>query len=82
MKCPKCGCENVNVHAINEVKLKDVHHGILWWMFVGWWWVPVRWVVLTIPSLLFAIFGHKKQKIVNKTVTKCICQNCGYTWNA
>lgn len=82
MKCPKCGCENVNVQAVNEVSLKDVHHGCLWWAFVGWWWIPIKWLCLTIPALLFAIFGHKKQKTVNKTITKCICQNCGYTWNA
>ena len=37
---------------------------------------------LTLPTLLFAIFGHKKQKAVNKAVTTCVCQSCGYTWNA
>jgi len=26
------------------------------------------------------IFGHKKQKLVTKQRTMCVCQNCGYTW--
>ena len=82
MTCPKCGSENVNVQVINEVKLKNQHHGVIWWLFVGWWWIFVKWLVFTIPALIFAIFGRKKQKAVNKTVAKCVCQNCGNTWNA
>lgn len=82
MKCKKCGSENVTVNVINEVHLKDKHHGIIWWLLIGWWWIPAKWLFLTLPALLFAIFGHKKQKTVNKSVTKCVCQSCGYTWNA
>ena len=82
MKCPKCGSENVNVQIVNEVKMKDVHHGIIWWLCVGWWWVPIKWLFFTLPALIFAIFGHKKQKAVNKSHKECVCQNCGHSWRA
>ena len=78
--CPKCGSENVNVQAINQVKLKDKHHGVIWWLFWGWYWVPIKWLFLTLPALIFKIFGHKKQKAVNKVVTMCTCQDCGNSW--
>ncbi len=81
MTCPKCGSENVNVQTVNEVKIKDKHHGIIWWFCIGWWWVPIKWLLFTLPALIFKIFGHKKQKVINKTKTVCICQNCGHSWN-
>lgn len=24
-------------------------HGILWWLFIGWWWVPIKWVYFKLP---------------------------------
>ena len=81
MVCPKCNSENVNVQVINEVNMKNKHHGIIWWIFIGVWWVPIKWLVFTLPALIFLIFGRKKQKVVNKHITKCICQDCGYSWN-
>ena len=62
MKCAKCGSENVTVQVINEVKLKNKHHGVIWWLFIGWWWIPFKWLFLTIPALIIKIFGGKKQK--------------------
>lgn len=82
MICPKCKSENVNVQVVNEVTLKNVHHGFIWWIFIGWWWIFIKWMVFTIPALIFKIFGRKKQKAVNKSVTKCVCQSCGHTWDA
>ena len=82
MKCPKCGSENVNAQVINEVTFKDKHHGIIWWIFIGWWWIFVKWLFFTIPAIIVKIFAPKKQKAVNKSTTKCVCQNCGNTWNA
>lgn len=78
--CPKCGSENVNVQAVNEVTIKNKHHGFIWWICIGWWWIPCKWLFLTLPALIVKMFGHKKQKVVNKTVTVCICQNCGHSW--
>lgn len=81
MTCKKCGGTNVTVNVINEVELKDKRHGCLWWLCVGWWWVPIKWLFFTLPALLLALFGRKKQKTVNHQKTVCVCQDCGYTWN-
>lgn len=80
MTCPKCASENVTTQIVNKVILKDKHHGFLWWIFIGFWWVPIKWLVFTIPALFLAIFGHKKQKAINKQITMCVCQDCGHSW--
>lgn len=80
MTCPKCNSANAQIQIKNEIKLKDKHHGIFWWLIVGWWWVPFKWLFLTVPALIFAIFGRKKQKAINKEVKMGVCQNCGHTW--
>ena len=81
MKCPKCKSTNVRVQTINEVELKNDHHGVLWWLFIGWWWVPVKWIHFTMLALIFKLFGRKKQKAVNRRRTVATCQNCGHSWN-
>ena len=81
MICPKCNSNNVSANVVNEVTLKNQHHGIVWWICVGWWWVFIKWIVFTVPALILAIFGHKKQKAVNKQKTVCVCQSCGYRWD-
>ncbi len=80
MVCPRCNSQNVRGDIINEVTLKNDHHGIIWWIFVGWWWIFIKWIVFTVPALIFAIFGRKKQKAVNKQKVMCLCQDCGYKW--
>lgn len=80
MTCPKCNSTNVNVNVINEVKLKNQHHGIIWWICVGWWWLPIKWLCLTLPALLAKIFIPKKQKAINVQKTMCVCQDCGNSW--
>ena len=82
MVCPKCQSQNINTQIIQDIKVKDKHHGFFWWVFIGWWWVPCKWLFLTIPALIVKIFGHKKQKVVTKQKTMCVCQNCGYSWEA
>lgn len=82
MKCPKCKSENINVQVVNEVKLKKQHHGFIWWLCIGWLWVPIKWLVFTLPALILKIFGHKKQKAVNTQKTICVCQQCGHTWES
>lgn len=81
MKCPKCGGENVAVNVVNDVKLKDKHHGVLWWVFIGFWWMPIKWMIFTLPALILKIFRRKKQKVVTKQKKVCCCQSCGYTWD-
>ena len=82
MICGKCGSNNVNVQVVTETKIKNKHHGCIWWAFFGWYWVPFKWFCLTVPALIFKIFAPKRQKITNKQKTVCVCQNCGNTWNA
>lgn len=62
MKCPKCGSENVNVQVINEVTFKDKHHGVIWWLFIGWWWIFVKWLFFTVPAIIVKIFAPKNRK--------------------
>lgn len=81
MKCPKCQSENVNIQIINEVKMVTKHHGIIWWLLIGWWWIPIKWLFLTIPALLFKIFHKKDKKTINKTKKIAVCQNCGNTFS-
>ena len=42
MTCPKCGSTNVNAQMVSETQIKPKHHGILWWVFFGWYWVPIK----------------------------------------
>ena len=78
MKCPKCESENVTIQVVTEVKEKK-NKGLLYWIFVGWWWEPLAWIFLTLPKLLIAVFS-KKSKTVTKTHKEAVCQNCGYSW--
>lgn len=79
MVCPKCNSNNVSIQAVNEIKLKNKHHGIIWWLCIGWWWIPTKWICFFVPALFIKLFGldSKRQKAVNKTVKKAVCQNCG-----
>lgn len=79
MICPKCGSHNVFVNRVNSFDLRDKHHGCLWWLCVGWWWIPFKWIFLTLPALIVKIFVPKKQRIVTNQQTVCVCQNCGYS---
>lgn len=80
--CPKCNSTNINIQVVNEAHLKTAHHGILWWIFIGWWWIIIKWIIFTVPALIFKIFGiGKKKKIVNKTKKIAVCQSCGNSWN-
>lgn len=76
MQCPKCESNNVNVQAISIVKNK--HHGILYWLFIGWWLEIFMWLFLTLPWLIIKIF--KPNKIKTKVKSYAVCQNCGHKW--
>lgn len=78
MKCPNCGSEHINVSAVNEVKSKH-KKGLIYWLIIGWWWEPIAWLFFTIPKAILALFGNKS-KVVSKTVTYAICQDCGHKW--
>lgn len=82
MICPKCKSNNVTAQVVTETQLKNKHHNILWWIFVGWWWLPIKWVFLTFPALIAKIFIPKKQTLKQKHVSMWVCHNCGHTWKA
>ena len=80
MVCPKCGSNNVNVQMVTETQLKNKHHGIFWWLVIGWWWVLVKWFVFAVPALIVKIFAPKRKKLVSKHKAMCVCQNCAHSW--
>lgn len=81
MTCPKCNSDNISIQIVNESKLVNAHHGIIWWLLVGWWWIFIKWLIFTVPALIFKVFGiGKKKKIVNNTKKLGVCQNCGNTF--
>lgn len=80
MKCINCGSENVKVQVVNETNLKTKHHSLLWWVFIGIWWIPIKWFMFFWIALIVKIFGSKKYKTTNKQVTMAVCQDCGNTW--
>ena len=79
MVCPKCHSGNVNTTVVSDVKMKN-KHGAGFWIFVGWWWELIKFVVFGWIYLLIRLIVGKKKKIVTKQVTMAVCQNCGYSW--
>ena len=80
MICPKCGSTNILTQQQSDFQLKTKHHGIFWWIFIGWWWVPVKWIVFFPLSLLAKIFAPKRQRLKQSNYTQSVCQACGYAW--
>lgn len=78
--CPKCGSTDVNVQVINEIQLTQKHKGVLWWIFIGSWWVIFKWAFFTLPALIVKIFSPKKYKTKNVQKSMAVCQHCGKTW--
>lgn len=81
MQCIKCGSNNVNIQVVNESKLVTKHHGLIWWLCIGWWWIFFKWIFLTIPALIIAIFVGKRKTIKNIQRKVAVCQECGNTWD-
>lgn len=82
MICPTCGSENVNAQMVSETDLKLKRKGVIYWIFIGWWWIPIKWVFLFFPALIMKIFAPKKYKTRTQHKSVWICQNCGNHWNA
>ena len=96
-QCPSCGSENVSFQREQNIKggvgkttykVKG-QHGVLWWLFVGWWWTPIRWLIV-LCTLGLVGRKNKNPKVVGTTVsgektfnrTMGVCQNCGKSWKA
>ena len=99
MKCKKCGSENVLIQQVTvEEKTKSksnhyfVHHGILYWLLIGWWWEIIklfgRFMLAVCTFGVSILFRHKhKVGVTNGTSTTkmkmktvCTCQGCGNVW--
>lgn len=80
--CPRCGSTNINVQMVSETNLKTKRHSIFWWLLIGWWWIPFKWIVFTIPALFIKIFAPKKYKTTTTHRSMVVCQNCGNNWQA
>lgn len=80
MRCPKCGGTNITAttYAVHELEQKKP--GCLWWAFVGVWWVPLKWLFLTIPALVVKIFKPKNYRMKAEEKTSFVCLDCGHTW--
>ena len=39
-------------------------HGILWWLLIGWWWRPIKWITcfLLADLLGFKYISKRKRK--------------------
>ena len=79
--CPRCRSTDVTTQVLTDYTLKTQRKGCLWWLVVGWWWVAVKWIVFTLPALIFKLFGSKRQKIVTRHRVAHVCQRCGETWS-
>lgn len=79
MTCPKCKSTNVIAQAVTTVKEKR-KKGLFYWIFIGWWWEILAWILFGIFKLLHVLFS-KKTKTVSRVKTVAVCQNCGYKWD-
>lgn len=80
MKCRRCGSTNVIMTIVNESRLVKDKPGCIWWMLIGWWWIPVKWIYFTIAALILKIFVPAKMKLYKRQYTEAVCQRCGYHW--
>ena len=104
MFCPKCGSWNIDVSIHQEnsgsktltttkSKYKEVGHGCLWWLCIGWWWWIVDlflWILLFFPRLAMQLFKKKKYEGLSNATSEtknkftyrsiCLCKDCGYHW--
>jgi len=104
--CPECGSCHVDVQVFQEhlgskttertnsrYEETKKKHGILWWVFIGWWWITIKglfWIVAFIPMALLKIGRRKtyKGQSAGKTTVKndirykkiYVCKECGHDW--
>ena len=103
MKCPQCGSEHVESQLFQEdlgsstvsktkSSSKQGGHGVLYWIFLGWWiWLPklLLWIVAFIPMAILKALRKKKTKGKSTTTETTVrnlqyktvytCKDCGHT---
>ena len=80
MTCKKCGSTNVDVQMVSSTEIREKKHGILYWIFIGWWLNPLLWLFLTLPMIIIAIFKPKKYESRTRVTKYYVCKDCGYSW--
>ena len=75
MLCKKCHSDRIHFTTVNQVHLKNKHHGVIYWLFLGWWLKPLLWFLFTIPMLIIKIFRPRKYRTRNKLVTTYTCKD-------
>lgn len=58
--------------------VKTEHHGFIWWLFIGLWWIPVKWLCFKLPYRLIkflvgllsdAIKNHSSSNSSNSSIS-------------
>lgn len=80
LQCEKCGSSNVQVQLLNQMDLKVKRKGIIWWLLIGWWFIPIKWFCFFWLALIIKIFKPKKYKTINRVKKHFVCNNCGHSW--
>jgi transcription elongation factor Elf1 len=76
--CPRCGSHNVTV-TTSATEKAMARHGVVYWVFVGWWLQPLLWLFFTFPMIVYRlIFPNRRTKTVKHTYATC--QSCGHAW--
>jgi hypothetical protein len=78
MACNRCGGSNILIHA-NVTEKSKARHGVIYWIFIGWWLHALMWIFLTLPMLIWRII-RPNRKTKSVITTTAVCQNCGNTW--
>ncbi len=81
MICPRCGSDDCTAQIVTSTQLVTAHHGLLWWVFLGWWWVPLKWVCFFPLALLAKIFAPRRQKLNQQIGSMWVCHSCGNVWH-
>lgn len=78
MNCPNCNSE-MQVQVVNQVDLKVKNKGCIWWLFIGWWWIPIKWLFFFWIALIVKLLKGKQYKAVNRIKKIAVCSKCGYS---
>jgi len=105
MVCPKCQSEHIDVQVFQEnrgsetqsqtnFQFKEKGHGVLWWICIGWWYVPFiklpLWLI-AFPFMAVMRLGRKKKyqgSATGRSSTQnqidyrrvFLCKDCGHSW--
>lgn len=86
-RCPRCGGTNISFQREQDGTVggslfgpTSVNRGCFYWLFIGWWWRPIRFICYGWFLDLFKFFGFGLNASVSKNKTVAVCQICGNAW--